>query len=64
MDGEWIDAGTIESYHSANLWARERAIEKLQREEKSKTELLKIHLTQHAQLMLNLTNLTHMLLRN
>ncbi len=54
LDGEWIDAGTFESYYKANQWAYERSQRHEQQQLQSKQEQLAQHTNYHAQLMLQL----------
>lgn len=54
LDGEWIDAGTFESYYRANQWAYQRAQAQAEAQAQSKHHQLMQYTNYHAQLMLQL----------
>lgn len=54
MTGDWIDAGTFDSYYKANQWAYERSLINEQSKASAKQEQLLQHTNYHAQLMLQL----------
>lgn len=54
MQGDWIDAGTFESYYKANTWAYERAKARATNAALTKEQQLKWHAQHHAEIMLEL----------
>lgn len=57
LEGEWIDAGTFESYYQANNWAYQRAKQQVRTEEIAKQQQLYQHAQRHAQVMMELYQL-------
>lgn len=57
LDGEWIDAGTFESYHAANLWAYNKSKHAAKIKAINEHQQLYQHTQYHAQLMLQLNHL-------
>lgn len=54
LDGEWIDAGTFESFYHANTWAYEKEKANAANAATTKEQQLKWHAQHHAEIMLEL----------
>ncbi len=61
LEGEWIDAGTFESYYLATTWAYQRADVMAKSAELQRRQLLQEHANRHAQIMLELYRLDNAL---
>lgn len=57
LKGEWIDAGTFESYYRANAWAYEQTKNNEAANAQAKKHQLAVYAQQHAQIMLDLYQL-------
>lgn len=54
LTGDWIDAGTFESFHQAHNWAYNLDKQKTDNAEINKLNLIRQHTNQHAQMMMDL----------
>lgn len=54
LEGEWIDAGTFDSYYKANTWAYDRKKAQADASAATKKQQLQWHAQHHAQIMMEL----------